>query len=474
MAATVIVNNLTVVHKSSGGTSTALDVCKTPTPGGPAPIPYVNAARSRNTARGSKQVRGDGHPLMLKSSQFSTSSGNEPGTLGGIISGKTRGKAYPRSYSFDVKIEGQPVFRFTDMMLQNAGSPGDTAGIESQVNKAAVATKADKAEMVEMKWSKTELCCGDRVKLAVQTRNADNGQVVHAVVVRTDLGRIYPMESVPVELRGDKAEVGWISRWRPGFHFKEKIPAHAAQGTLAGALKSVNGLEFRNPPAVGKQRIGPFERTTPKYDWDEDRKAWLKTGEFYGWDVCYELEVSGGRVFLRRKLDFNLGPGLAAVKPSTWRQWKQEVESVWDHKFYFHRVGCKRGRDCDCGGNGCCKYPLRIQALQGPGHGEVDLFAGAPLAENWGKVDLWWFSHTWWTEVGEASAYVRAHEFGHLIGCYDEYAAGACHRSRIWADAPNSIMNDGGTVFPRHVEAARKWFAELAGAVVGDVKTVRS
>src|SRR4051812_31352912 len=122
MPATVIVNNLTVVHKNSGGTSIAgPDVCKTPTPGGPMPGPYVNTALSRHTAKGSRQVRIDGQSIMLKSSHFSTSTGDEPGTLGGVVSGKFKGKAYPRMYSLDVKVEGQNVFRLTDMMLQNGG-----------------------------------------------------------------------------------------------------------------------------------------------------------------------------------------------------------------------------------------------------------------------------------------------------------------------------------------------------------------
>ena len=41
MPATVGVNKLSVVHASSNGTTIAFpDVCKTPSPGGPIPIPY--------------------------------------------------------------------------------------------------------------------------------------------------------------------------------------------------------------------------------------------------------------------------------------------------------------------------------------------------------------------------------------------------------------------------------------------------
>lgn len=469
MPATVIVNNLTVVHKASGGSSIAApDVCKTPTPGGPVPVPYVNAALSRDTAKGSRQVRVDGHSIMLKSSHFSTSSGDEPGTLGGLVSGKTRGKAYPRSYSFDVKVEGQPVFRFTDMMVQNSGSPGNAAGIESQTNDIAAPIVADKAELVEMRWSTEKLCCGDPVTLSVKTRNADNGLDIHVRVDRTNLGLRKPMDTFPVTVRGDSGQVKWLSRWR--HLYTEKIPAVAIQGTLKGPRDSANALEFQNPPNAKSTRVSGT-RTAPIYD----ENAVTRTLDYVGdaiWPYCYDLEVISGRVYVRRKLHFVRGPGVPAILPAVWRSWKAQVEAVWDHKAHFHRINCKRGRDCDCSVNGCCKYPLRILVLQGAGHGDVDLFLGGPKAINRGKTDLWWYSHTWWTEIGEAGADVRAHEFGHLLGCFDEYPEGACHPSGAFADVPDSVMNLGTTVYPRHVEDFRARFAAHAGAVVGPVKIV--
>ena len=61
MPATVVVNSLTVVHKSSNGTSPAFpDVCKTPSPAGPIPIPYPNIAMSSDTADGASTVKCDG------------------------------------------------------------------------------------------------------------------------------------------------------------------------------------------------------------------------------------------------------------------------------------------------------------------------------------------------------------------------------------------------------------------------------
>jgi uncharacterized protein DUF4150 len=122
MGVTVIVNERTVVHPDSGGMAIAgpPDVCKTPTPGGPVPIPYPNVALSIDTAEGSKTVTCDGNSIMLKGSVFSKSTGDEAGTAGGgVVSGVIKGKATFSNYSFDVKFEGRNVPRLADPMLNN-------------------------------------------------------------------------------------------------------------------------------------------------------------------------------------------------------------------------------------------------------------------------------------------------------------------------------------------------------------------
>ena len=120
MGVTVGVNNLSVVHKDSGGVSPSFpDVCKTPTPGGPVPIPYPNIAKSGDTDKGSKKVKMDGNPVCLKDSNFKTSTGDEPGTLKGLVSSKNKGKAEFINYSFDVMVEGKNVPRAFDLMLHN-------------------------------------------------------------------------------------------------------------------------------------------------------------------------------------------------------------------------------------------------------------------------------------------------------------------------------------------------------------------
>jgi len=121
MGVTVGVNFLSVVHKSSSGVTIAFpDVCKTPSPAGPIPIPYPNIAMSSDTAKGTKKVKCDGNPVCTKDSNFKMSTGDEAGSAGGgVVSNKIKGKAEFVMFSFDVKFEGKNVARAFDIMLHN-------------------------------------------------------------------------------------------------------------------------------------------------------------------------------------------------------------------------------------------------------------------------------------------------------------------------------------------------------------------
>ncbi|WP_163866149.1 DUF4150 domain-containing protein [Myxococcus eversor] len=115
------VNKMSVVTKDSGGVTVAFpDVCKTPSPAGPVPLPYPNVAQSSDTDKGTKKVSVAGNPVCVKDSNFKLSTGDEAGTAGGgVASNKTKGKAEFVNFSFDVKFEGKNVARALDLMLHN-------------------------------------------------------------------------------------------------------------------------------------------------------------------------------------------------------------------------------------------------------------------------------------------------------------------------------------------------------------------
>ena len=120
MGQTTFANGRGITHKTSNGMSTAFpDVCKTPSPAGPIPIPYPNIGKSSDTSGGPKKVKTDGSMPMTKGAKYQVSTGNEAGTAGGIISSKTKGACEFLLYSFDIKFEGKNVCRLGDPLFHN-------------------------------------------------------------------------------------------------------------------------------------------------------------------------------------------------------------------------------------------------------------------------------------------------------------------------------------------------------------------
>jgi len=133
MPVTIKVNGTanSLVHKGSNGISTATlpDVCKTPSPGGPVPLPYPNVSQSPTLAKGTTTVKADGGMMIaIEGSEFSLSNGDEPGVAGGVKSNTFIKESTWILYSFDVKIEGKGACRLTDKKFQNHENTVDVAG----------------------------------------------------------------------------------------------------------------------------------------------------------------------------------------------------------------------------------------------------------------------------------------------------------------------------------------------------------
>lgn len=121
MSAKVFANGRGIASADSGGQSIVFpDVCNTPSPGGPVPIPYPNTGMSSDAANGPTSVAVNGKMPMVKGAQYKQTTGDEAGTAGGgVVSGSTKGPAEFMMYSFDVKFEGRNVCRLGDPLFHN-------------------------------------------------------------------------------------------------------------------------------------------------------------------------------------------------------------------------------------------------------------------------------------------------------------------------------------------------------------------
>ncbi len=171
MPVTVKVNGVanSLVHKGSNGISIATipDVCKTPSPGGPVPIPYPNISQSITLAKGTTTVKADGGMMIaIKGSEFSLSNGDNAGVAGGVKSSTFMKESTWILYSFDVKMDGKNACRLTDKKFQNHENTVDLAGTIQDPK-----TIAELTEMLCDIWKE----CEDSVNKKHKNKTSDGG-----------------------------------------------------------------------------------------------------------------------------------------------------------------------------------------------------------------------------------------------------------------------------------------------------------
>ncbi|MDR2422831.1 MAG: DUF4150 domain-containing protein [Deltaproteobacteria bacterium] len=111
--------------------TTAPDVCKVPTPGGPVPTPFVNVIQlpMANPSTVCKKVFICNSPALTVKTKFLLSSGDEPGVLGGVISSKFigPGEFFPMGSS-KVNFEGNKAVFLTSQTKHNGSANFNAPG----------------------------------------------------------------------------------------------------------------------------------------------------------------------------------------------------------------------------------------------------------------------------------------------------------------------------------------------------------
>jgi hypothetical protein len=270
MAVTVKVNGTdnTLVHKGSTGMAkcTAPDVCKTPSPGGPVPVPYpVIISMSSDLENGTTTVKADGGNMCaIKGSDFSRCSGDEPGTAGGVKSNVNMKEATWILYSFDVKMDGANACRKSDKMMMNHENTVCMAG-EDQMTESLkelkdimckcdkdVNEKADKSkETCPSLGAAKHKCCDDAIKNSKNPnlkgeQGYKNGQ---------------PFTNGPRERQAGEAFFAHLNRIR-GTLWPD------AQVVIGGKPKLID-FKFACPEGVGTRKPGeaPFSTGDTIPDW---------------------------------------------------------------------------------------------------------------------------------------------------------------------------------------------------------------
>lgn len=175
---TVYANSLEVACKAQGNKVIAAfpDVCFTP-PENPAtppgvPVPYPSFGFDSDTDSGTSTVKIGGKTITQKNKSYYTkTSGTEAGCAAkkGIITSKNTGKEYAVAWSSNVKADGEPVNRMTDLSTNNHASPqGNTLTFPKLATGAGVVYS-------------TEKCLVGSYDAIAATCNAAGGEAHHIV-----------------------------------------------------------------------------------------------------------------------------------------------------------------------------------------------------------------------------------------------------------------------------------------------------
>lgn len=105
--------------KQGGVCQSAPDVCKVPSPGGPIPTPFVNVGTVAQSQKTAAEVKFCNKEVVTKKSEVPRSLGDEPGTLGGIVSNVNMDKVQNRKCSGVVRATGHAVAYLSGMTAHN-------------------------------------------------------------------------------------------------------------------------------------------------------------------------------------------------------------------------------------------------------------------------------------------------------------------------------------------------------------------
>lgn len=121
-----------VSTKKAGQTMCMPDVCKTPTPVGPVPIPYPNIAMLKSASKQAKKVLVCGAAPLVKVSVVPNTNGDNAGVNGGLVSGKFMKKCQFTTSGKKVQFGGKNAVRNLDSVKSNNGNAFGAQIVPSQ------------------------------------------------------------------------------------------------------------------------------------------------------------------------------------------------------------------------------------------------------------------------------------------------------------------------------------------------------
>jgi hypothetical protein len=294
----------------------------------------------------------------------------------------------------------------TLVKINNGGSAGTgaaaSAGGPAEPRQAMVQT----VYALTARWLDVAAYCGDQAKIeGLVTPTPPDGSAKVEVILASTGATLATINTV---VTSGRVGAVWVTKapaasWRTEIiQFRMSIPSISVTGM------SLNEFKFRQRPVTGWVLI--------------DRLLPVAGGLFAPVADVHDTSLEADRVHFSIKLR-TTG---AVFPPARQANAKQLIEDPWNDGFSakrFHRTRCGRGRGCDCAFD-CCKagYRLDVNFVTSGEHVLITMLVPPdptnPPASGTSRNGSRWYE----PPLDEPSVY--AHETGHLMGQFDEYAGG--------------------------------------------------
>ncbi len=293
----------------------------------------------------------------------------------------------------------------TLVKINAGGAPGSAADAGGPSVSPPRQEKVQTTFTLSARWVDLSVLCGDLARLegTVSPSPADGPATVEVILVST--GAV--LATINTVVTSGRIVAVWLSKaptaaWRTDLiSFRITVPSIGLTGT------STNTFTFARRPTTGMILIDRLLPGPPGFPPLADVH-----------DTT--LEADKVRYALRLRTQG------AVFTPARQANAKQLIEGPWNNGFLskrFHRTLCGRGRGCDCQFD-CCKAGFRfdVDFVQNGEHVLITMLVPPDPANPPGSGTLR-VGSTWYEPPADEPS-VYAHETGHLIGQYDEYAGG--------------------------------------------------
>lgn len=167
-------------------------------------------------------------------------------------------------------------------------------------------------------------------------------------------------------------------------------------------------------------------------------KVETKHSDKYLWKTAYDIQFDGQNIDVKVFIKLVRGENVRPLQvENVIKSWSQQIKSVWSSQYAIQT-------------NNGDQYPINVSAefvRIKPHHEVIIRRASKKIDEyNWGIT---------------TRPNIIAHEFGHMIGAFDEYPGGAINPHTKLID-PTSIMGSAkhsSKTYPRHYQDVQEWFA---------------